>query len=185
MMPQDTRDRARCADLPRLFQHPLLEGQASPQNATQRRELALLRAKAQNVCSGCPLLVSCLTEAVVKFDVSGFVAGTTANQRRRIRKRLGLEQPREEMDTWVGARSTGTVDREQILEIRKDNPWATISSIADRLQCSVSTVKRHLRKARAVPADDASRPLEEVTSAKVMEAAAEVTASTWGQEAAA
>ncbi|GAB3815799.1 hypothetical protein GCM10028820_13980 [Tessaracoccus terricola] len=184
-MPQRFRPRAKCEEFPQLFQHPLLEGGEKVVTLAERRERDLLRTKARTLCGECPLFVACLTDSVVKFEVSGFVAGTTATQRRQIRKLLGIGPVKDNLDFWAGTRSGGAVDAEQVAQIRRDNPSTPVASIAARLNCSVSTVKRHLRDARNNAGKKPARNRKEVTPQQVVAAAASVTATEWMEEAAA
>ena len=64
--------------VPRL-RHPLVEDppRGSLTRADKERQGRLL-ARARVVCEACPLRTPCLYDAVVRHDVAGFVAGTTA-----------------------------------------------------------------------------------------------------------
>ncbi len=136
------------------------------------REEASLRARAEAICAACPLRAQCLYDAVVRFDVAGFVAGTTPEQRRAIRARVGARVESENLDTAAGVVAGGRpVDGDEVLRLRRSNPDETLEQIAMRLGCSTSTVKRHLRKVRKAAAID-ERPTRRVpTPAEVMAAA--------------
>lgn len=135
-----------CVTYSNVFLHPLLDDGAAPAARGERREQQMLRSQAEKMCSGCPLLAQCLTDAVTKFDVSGYVAGTTKRQRQEIRNRLGVRVDQEDFDTFAGVNSGRQFDRYEIQRIRAANPDQPLSAIAAKVGCSVSTVKRHLRR---------------------------------------
>ena len=135
-----------CVTLADVFQHPALE---DPTNRGSFDERAALRSRAADACGECPLVTQCLFDAVVRFDVSGFVAGTTEAERRRIRLGLGVRVDSENFDTMAGVSGGGRpVDREEVLRLRQANPGETLEQLAMRLGCATSTVKRHLRQVR-------------------------------------
>lgn len=143
----------RCVPYAALFQHPLLE-EPVPANApveVRRRSAALVR-RAQDVCEACPLVAPCLYRAVVEHDVSGYVGGTTPRQRAEIRQRLAVTVEPEDLDTLAGV--TGRhrqIDHDEVVRLRHTNPQESLESLAHRLGCSLSTVKRHLRRERGHP----------------------------------
>lgn len=137
-----------CVENADLYQNPLLEEPSTAQTVEQRRTQATLLRKAENQCLDCPLMVECLYRAVTEYDVAGFCAGTTQRQRQEIRRRLGIRVEPEDFDSFAGAASSHQVNHNELLRLRKANPTASLDSIAQRLGCSLSTVKRHLRKAR-------------------------------------
>lgn len=142
-----------CVKNSTLFQDTLLEEPpASGAPVQVRRRSQALEHQADTVCGSCPLMVECLYAAVVRHDVSGFVAGTTQRQRHSIRRELGITVDPEDFDTLAGV--TGRhrpVDHEEVLRLRNANPQESLESLAQRLGCSLSTIKRHLRKARNSP----------------------------------
>jgi hypothetical protein len=135
-----------CVTASNVFLHPLLDEGTAPSSRAERREQSMLRAQAERLCSECPMLTACLAEAVTKHDVSGFVAGTTRRQRQEIRARLGVQLATEDLDTYVGVNSGRQFDRYEIHRMRAANPDQPLSVIAQKIGCSVSTVKRHLRR---------------------------------------
>ncbi|HVK43625.1 MAG TPA: WhiB family transcriptional regulator [Micropruina sp.] len=150
-MPNATRaERATCLDDPTLFQHPLLEDpSAARPDAERLRQAALLAARAATACARCPLFDSCLYEAVVTHDVAGFVAGTTEAQRRQIRAALKVTVAKEDFDTIAGVvGGNRQIDHDELVRLRRANPQESLEVLAMRLGCSLSTVKRHLRRAR-------------------------------------
>ena len=166
-----------CTRLPQVFQHPLVEEPpTSAARSSDRREYAGLVATAAATCQTCPLVVSCLYRAVVEHDVVGFAGGTTARQREDIRRRLGVTVRPEDFDTLAGVVGGGHVDHDEVLRLRAAHPDESLEVLAGRLGCSLSTVKRHLRRERVTPSasrDSAPRP----RLAQVLAAAAEVAGS--------
>ncbi|SEP74553.1 winged helix-turn-helix domain-containing protein [Microlunatus flavus] len=142
-----------CASSPEVFQDVLVED--PPRGALTRedrdRQTRLL-GQARATCEACPLRAACLYDAVVRHDVSGFVAGTTVRQRGEIRRRLGIVVEHEDLDTLAGVvGGTRQVDHDEVLRLRRANPDETLEQLAHRLGCSLSTVKRHLRRERHEP----------------------------------
>lgn len=163
-----------CVTFSQIYLHPLLDESASPTSRGERREQAMLRSQAEKLCNGCPLLAQCLSDAVSKYDVSGFVAGTTKRQRQEIRHRLGVNVTVDDLDTFAGVNSGRQFDRYEIHRMRMANPDQPLSVIASKIGCSVSTVKRHLR--RIEEENGVVRPRTRVspTPEQVLAAAAEV-----------
>lgn len=147
-----------CVGLAWVFQDRLLEDPPSAAaSAAERRRYQRLAAAAGAVCRCCPLRPGCLYEAVVCHDVAGYVAGTTQDQRVEIRRRLDIRVRPENLDSIAGvAAPYRPIDQDELLRLRRAYPADTLESIARRLGCSLSTVKRHLRQARPVtgPLDD-------------------------------
>ena len=140
-----------CVEYTDLFQDPMLEDQITPKNVDQRRQLMMMQRKAENICLDCPLMTRCLYTAVVEHDVAGFVAGTTPRQRSEMRTLLGVRPQPEDLDTHAGVSAPNRqVDHNEVVRLRNANPYESLESIAQRLGCSLSTVKRHLRKARSI-----------------------------------
>lgn len=167
-----------CARLPRVFQDPLLEdppNSAAP--AGDRHRYAELASDAAATCQRCPLVVDCLYRAVVEHDVAGYVAGTTARQRSEIRRRLGVHLQPDDFDTLAGVLGDRrSLDHEEVLRIRAAHPDETLEVLAMRLGCSLSTVKRHLRRERDNPSP--RRPaVVKPSRQEVVEAALDVTRS--------
>jgi len=107
------------------------------------------RASAHRQCAGCPIMVDCLYRAVVEVDVSGFVACTTENDRAAIRRQLGIEIQQQAATPYGAARiGGGPVSHDAVMAARHAYPKDTCHQLAERLGCSTSTVKRHLRRAR-------------------------------------
>ncbi len=161
--PRDVGSPA-CATDTALFLHPLLEeGPDADPSEQAGTELAELTARARAACAACPLFAECLYGAVVQRDVAGFVGCTTAAEREQIRSRLGAEPEREDLDLAAGVRGERRpVDHDAVMTARASYPDDSLEMLANRLDCSLSTVKRHLRRARreaaAAAPDDPDRP---------------------------
>jgi len=137
-----------CVSHGQLFQHPLLEDAGASLPVEQRRQRAVMANRASALCAECPLHDRCLYDAVVKFDVSGVAAGTTPSQRAGIRARLGWRVEPESFDALLGVASSQHIEHDEIMRVRRANPQESLTQLADRLGCSLSTVKRHLRQER-------------------------------------
>ncbi|MCK5890395.1 MAG: WhiB family transcriptional regulator [Aeromicrobium sp.] len=117
--------------------------------AAMRREVARKRAEAHRRCAACPIFTDCLYRAVVEVNVSGFVACTTESDRQDLRRRLGVSVADTEIASFGAARlGGGPVDHATVLATRQSHPDDTCQQLAERLGCSTSTIKRHLRRAR-------------------------------------
>ncbi len=141
-----TATKTACVAYANVFLNPLLDDGTTPTSRSERREQQMLRTQAEKMCGECPLMTRCLSDAVVRFDVSGFVAGTTKRQRQEIRARLGVTVAPEDFDAFAGVNSGRQFDRHEIHRMRTANPDQPLSVIASKIGCSVSTVKRHLRR---------------------------------------
>jgi len=140
-----------CVAAASVFQHPLIEEPpTSNAPAAERREYATLARRAEAVCASCPLMKDCLYDAVVKYDVDGFAGGTTRKERNELRARLGVTVTPEDFDTLAGVTARHRqVDHDEVVRLRNANPHESLEMLAHRLGCSLSTVKRHLRRARS------------------------------------
>lgn len=162
-----------CMTYTNVFLNPLLDDTQSVGKHASRREQAMLRTQAEKLCTSCPLQAQCLTDAVTRFDVSGFVAGTTKRQRQEIRHRLGVVVHDDDFDAYAGVNSGRQFDRNEIHRLRVANPNEPLSAIAARVGCSVSTIKRHLRRIERDGLAPTTRKLQP-TPEQVMAAASEV-----------
>jgi predicted DNA-binding transcriptional regulator AlpA len=171
-----------CVEFSGLFQDPLLEEPPTTgASAEVRRRSADLEREADALCRACPVLQQCLYAAVVHHDVAGFVAGTTRKMRLEMRTRLAVSVEPEDFDTLAGVtRHHRQVDHDEVVRLRHANPHESLEQLAQRLGCSLSTVKRHLRHERQAPAVRrlGSRLLP--TQAQVMDAYAAVSAGRRG-----
>ncbi|MDN5852931.1 MAG: WhiB family transcriptional regulator [Actinomycetia bacterium] len=154
-------DVPACAANPALYLDEMLDDPpiqskvAKSVWAEYRKRLATVR----EACAACPLFADCLYRAVVEVDVSGYVGCTTPRERRRIRRMLGVSVESEDLDAAAGVRQEGRpIDHATVLSTRSAYPNDSLASIAERLGCSLSTVKRHLRSAREGKAPGTSRP---------------------------
>jgi AraC-like DNA-binding protein len=175
-LPAEPRRRAACLDQTEVFQHPLLEEPpGSGATAPERREHRRLEQRAADTCRQCPLLADCLYDASVRHDVAGYAGGTTARERARIRTALGIVVAPENLDTLAGVTGgSRPVDHDEVIRLRVTNPDESLERLAQRLGCSLSTVKRHLRRERngQAAARPAVRPMP--TTAEVLLAARRV-----------
>ena len=179
--------RPACADVPELFLDPALETEPiASAPARVRRRYEALAAEATEVCASCPLLTACLYRAVVDHDVAGFVAGTTEKQRLQVRARLGVKVEPEDFDTLAGVvGGQRTVDHDEVVRLRRAHPDESLERIAHRLGCSLSTVKRHLRKERNQPTVVAAAVKPRPAESQVRRATAEILAENSGNRRAA
>jgi hypothetical protein len=180
-------DRPACADFPEVFLDVALEAEpVASAPARVRRQYAALAAEATEICATCPLLSACLYRAVVDYDVAGFVAGTTQRQRGEIRARLGVEVEAEDFDSLAGVvGGQRSVDHDEVVRLRRAHPDESLERIARRLGCSLSTVKRHLRRERNEPATTGSRRTTRPTEGAVRCAAGEILSENSGNRRAA
>jgi len=141
-----------------LYLHPLLEDPPVRSTASKDTwaDYERLVFAARDACSSCPLLADCLYKAVAQTDVSGYVGCTTPKERAAMRKLIGVKVETEDLDSFAGARgSRKPVDTDDVLRMHAQYPDEPLESIAERLDCSLSTVKRHLRKARSASSSSA------------------------------
>lgn len=140
-----------CAHEPEVYLDELLHSPPARSDITadEWERLTVKRATAHRQCAGCPLMVECLYRAVVEMDVSGYVACTTESDRLVIRRRLGIEIHQPTTAAYGAARvGGGPVSHEAVMTARQAYPKDTCHQLAERLGCSTSTIKRHLRRAR-------------------------------------
>lgn len=140
-----------CANKPEAY---LAENLHSPPTRTdvtraEWERFTEQRAAVHRNCAGCPFLVDCLYRAVVEVDVFGYAACTTEADRQQIRRKLGIEILQPTAGPFAAPRTgAGPIDHESVLTLRQAYPNDTCIQLAQRLGCSTSTVKRHLRRAR-------------------------------------
>jgi DNA-binding MarR family transcriptional regulator len=92
----------------------------------------------------------------VEVDVSGYAACTTEAERRLMRAQLGIEVTQSSLTPYGAPRvGGGPVSHESVLTARQAYPKDTCQQLAERLGCSTSTIKRHLRRDREQRAADA------------------------------
>lgn len=158
-----------CVENSKLYQHALIEEPpTSSASADDRRQYLMLSRKVQNLCEGCPLIKQCLFEAVVSHDVAGYAGGTTQRQRQEIRQQLRIRVEPEDFDTLAGVTARHRqVDGDEVVRLRRANPHESLETLAHRLGCSLSTVKRHLRKARSTASTPKAAPSPRPTMSEV------------------
>lgn len=174
--PASRAGRAACVSAAPVFQHPLVEQppRGADPGPVQRRAHQLSR-QATEICRSCPLVAACLVTAVLDHDVAGIAGGTTAAQRQAIRRQLQVVVAAEDFETLAGVvGSNRQVDHAEVLRLRTAHPDETLEVLARRLGCSLSTVKRHLRRERHEPGPVAV-PARRPSVRAVLAAAAEVT----------
>ena len=151
------------AYLDERLQFPPVRKDMSPaewENLTRR--LAAIRKD----CASCPYLVDCLYRAVVEVDVFGYAACTTAEDRGTIRHMLGIELHSADGDPdGTGRIGNGPLDHGLVLAMRDAYPQDSFGQLAARLRCSLSTVKRHMRRAR----EDAEAPRSPIRAVPTVE----------------
>ena len=88
--------------------------------------------------------------------MSGFVACTTESDRLKMRADLGIQilQP---AFPFGGARvGGGPLSHDAVMMMRHAYPKDTCGQLAERLDCSTSTIKRHMRRAREMKKEAAT-----------------------------
>jgi hypothetical protein len=136
-----------CVDAPEQFLDERL--QVAPTTKAEAVAQAAARAKVHRACAACPIMVDCLYRAVVEVDVSGYVACTTEAERADMRRALGIDVAPAPLMTFGAPRvGGGPVSHEAVLSMRQAHPKDTCQQLAERLGCSMSTIKRHLRRER-------------------------------------
>lgn len=171
MIATPSRTLPPCASKPEVYQDEQLLSPPSRSGASAEewREFQRKRAAAHRRCAGCEVFVECLYWAVVEVDVSGFLACTSEGERRRIRQALGITGPARGAITDAPRSGTGPVDHETVMAARQAHPNETTRQLAQRLGCSMSTVKRHLRREREGTARRTKQQLKP-TSNQVLDA---------------
>lgn len=140
-----------CAQKPEAYLDERFQGPTTRTDVTRAEweSLNQLRAVVHRNCAGCPFLVECLYRAVVEVDVYGYAACTTEAERKLIRRKLGIEIMQPSAGPFAAPRTgAGPIDHESVLTLRQSYPGDTCIQLAQRLGCSTSTIKRHLRRAR-------------------------------------
>lgn len=140
-----------CAHTPEAYLDERLQGPITRTDVSRAEweSLKQQRAIVHRNCAGCPFLVDCLYRAVVEVDVYGYAACTTEAERQLIRRKLGIEITQPTAGPFAAPRTgAGPIDHETVLTLRQSHPNDTCIQLAQRLGCSTSTVKRHLRRAR-------------------------------------
>lgn len=162
-----------CAHVPEVYDDEQLHSPPARNDITAAEwaRLSAKRATAHRQCAGCPLMVDCLYRAVVEVDVSGFVACTTETDRQMIRQQLGIQiQQPATAPYGVPRVGGGPVSHEAVMTARHAYPKDTCHQLAERLGCSTSTVKRHLRRARDQKRDEALSEPAGMTSLPTIDA---------------
>ncbi|MEU4931436.1 WhiB family transcriptional regulator [Streptomyces yokosukanensis] len=95
-----------CRRRPDVFQHPLLENAPDAAGVPggppeQRRQHLVLLRTASDLCASCPLWAECLQDAVAYAEPYGYAAATTPDDRRRMRRALGIGDAWGDLPTRV------------------------------------------------------------------------------------
>jgi hypothetical protein len=113
-----------CRRRPDVFQHPLLDTTENPNTSISsvtslvglspdqhRQRLVLLRT-ARDLCASCPLWAECLQDAVAYAEPYGYTAATTRDDRRRMRRALGIGDENGDLPPHAAIRfDSGSVPR--------------------------------------------------------------------------
>ncbi|GAA3537111.1 WhiB family transcriptional regulator [Aeromicrobium flavum] len=161
-----------CAMAPAMYQDETLLNPPGRRDVTveQWRDYLSKRDAAHRRCAGCAVLADCLYRAVVDVDVAGFLACTSEAERRTMRRELGIEVQVDTSPYGTARVGGGPVDHAEVMGARKAHPDETCRELAQRLGCSTSTVKRHLRQEREGRAEAPVATIEKPTMGQVLDA---------------
>ncbi|MFD8934628.1 WhiB family transcriptional regulator [Streptomyces sp. NPDC059578] len=103
-----------------MFQHPLLENARpkSEDSASQRHHHLVLLHTARDLCASCPLWAECLQDAIAHAEPYGYTAATTAEDRRWIRRRLGIGDENGDLPIRDTTRSGCTSEAWRLARLR-------------------------------------------------------------------
>ncbi|MFF3847092.1 WhiB family transcriptional regulator [Streptomyces sp. NPDC002328] len=150
-----------CQRRPDVFQHPLLEAPTDPPDDSpelRRQHLVLLRT-ARDLCASCPLWAECLEDAVVHAEPYGYAAATTLEDRRWIRRTLGIGDAAGDLPVHPAADGAGDPSR-RLLRLRSrtagstarhpaEHGWPEIAAVLDAFdirQEQLAAQRRALRR---------------------------------------
>lgn len=161
-----------CAMAPEMYQDEILLSPPSRRevSADQWRDYLAKRRAAHRRCAGCDVFAECLYRAVVEVDVSGFLACTSEAERRKLRRELGIEVQVDSSPYGTARVGGGPVDHEAVIAARRAHPDETCRQLAERLGCSTSTIKRHLRQEREGRAPATVATMEKPSMEQVLDA---------------
>ncbi|MFI1029658.1 WhiB family transcriptional regulator [Streptomyces sp. NPDC020951] len=130
-----------CQRRPDVFQHPLLEASTDIPDISpeQRHQHLVLLRTARDLCASCPLWQECLQDAIAHAEPSGYTAATTLEDRRWIRRTLGIGDGNGNLPTHTGdglggtggAGGTGDASR-RLLRLRSRTTDAAALHAAER-----------------------------------------------------
>ncbi|MDX3708972.1 WhiB family transcriptional regulator [Streptomyces europaeiscabiei] len=117
-----------CRRRPDVFQHPLLDNSENPHglygpegtaaaaatgvSPDQRRQHLVLLRTARDLCASCPLWAECLQDAVAYAEPYGYTAATTREDRRSLRRTLGIGDENGDLPAHAEVRfDSGSVPR--------------------------------------------------------------------------
>lgn len=125
-------------------------------------------AEARTLCAGCPQFERCLSTALTGPEADGFIAGTTRDERDTLRQALRLTNRTVLTDEYLPDDvpdrecNRAVVNHRRLAHIIRVHPGADLNEIARRADCSLGTVKRHLRDPkRAIAAWDRAQARNE------------------------
>ncbi|MFE7837954.1 WhiB family transcriptional regulator [Streptomyces sp. NPDC057474] len=152
-----------CRRRPDVFQHPLLDNSASPHglyapdgtataaaatgvSPDQRRQHLVLLRTARDLCASCPLWAECLQDAVAYAEPYGYTAATTREDRRSLRRTLGIGDENGDLPAHAAVRfDSGSVPRRLTrLRSRADESSATHSGARRPLAPDLPELERIL-----------------------------------------
>ncbi|HPU13615.1 MAG TPA: WhiB family transcriptional regulator [Aeromicrobium sp.] len=160
-----------CAMAPEVYQDEVLLSPPARREVTadEWREYQAKRSAAHRRCAGCEVLDECLYRAVVEVDVAGFLACTSEAERKRMRRELSIDVQVDSSPYGTARVGGGPVDHDEVIAARKAHPDDTCRQLAERLDCSTSTVKRHLRQEREGKAKAAVAAMDKPTMDQVLD----------------
>ncbi|UUU32222.1 WhiB family transcriptional regulator [Streptomyces sp. CA-210063] len=117
-----------CRRRPDVFQHPLLDNSENPHglhgpdgtaaataasaSPDQRRQHLVLLRTARDLCASCPLWAECLQDAVAYAEPYGYTAATTREDRRALRRMLGIGDEHGDLPAHAAVRfDSGSLPR--------------------------------------------------------------------------
>ncbi|MFJ1668085.1 MULTISPECIES: WhiB family transcriptional regulator [Streptomyces] len=152
-----------CRRRPDVFQHPLLDNSENPHglyapdgtptaaaaagvSPDQRRQHLVLLRTARDLCASCPLWAECLQDAVAYAEPYAYTAATTREDRRSLRRMLGIGDENGDLPAHAAIRfDSGSVPRRLTrLRSRADDSSATHSGARRPLAPDLPELERIL-----------------------------------------
>ncbi|WP_199815582.1 WhiB family transcriptional regulator, partial [Streptomyces griseus] len=130
-----------CQRRPDVFQHPLLETPTDIPGTSpeQRRQHLVLLRTARDLCASCPLWAECLQDAVTHAEPYGYAAATSLDDRRWIRRTLGVGDTNGDLSARI-ADGSGEMSR-RLLRLRSRT---ADSPVPHRAEGGLPTLERIL-----------------------------------------
>ncbi len=146
-----TRTTPACVAAAQVFRSPLLE-EPLPSSASgaQRQARASPRRQGRRVVRpGARSSPRACTKRSSRTTCTGSSPAPPPVSVRRSAPSCDVTVEPEDFDTLAGVTAPNRqVDHTEVVRLRNANPTESLKAIAQRLGCSLSTVKRHLRRAR-------------------------------------